>query len=381
MKSIFAGFLFLAATTFVAQARAIQLFSFRDLEKKSDIIVIARPLSTKDTDEHSILPHIAPDIPVIGMSSEFEVNVVLKGDSNLKKVVVHHFRLADPGKLMFNAPMLAAFNAKESTRYMLFLQREPDGRYAPIEQTDPICTSMLALRGAGWDIMKLEDFKEWMDAKKWLRESPPLGSDLSPDIPPSGRGEGSLHEAALNGKLDKAKALIQANPALVNSHNSYAQQTPLHLAAEFGHKDVAELLLANGADVEAKAYGGWTPLLQAVFGGHRDLVELMVAHKADVNYKEDAGRSPLHVAAENDYTAIAALLLAHKAEVNVKNKDGMMPLHVAVARGDKDMVELLLAANADIHAKDNSGRTPMDFAVLHNNTEMIEVLRHAEGPR
>jgi Ankyrin repeats (many copies) len=381
MKTILAGLLILAATTFVADARIINILSFRDMEKRADLIIVGRPLSTKDTDEHSILPHIAPDIPVIGMSSEFEVSIVLKGDSSLKKVVVHHYRLANPGQPLFNGPTLASFDPTESTRYMIFLQREPDGRYAPMDQVDPVLTSIFKLNDAAWDKMKSEDFKEWMDAKKWLNERPNAGTGFSSEISAAGRGEGSLHEAALNGKLEKAKALIKADPSLVFIQQSYAQQAPLHLAAEFGRKDVAELLLANGADVEAKAYGGWTPLLQAVFGGHKDLVELLVAHKANVNYQEDAGRTPLHVAAENGYTAIAAFLLANKAEVNVKNRDGMMPLHVAVARGDKDMVELLLAANADLHAKDSSGRTPMDFAVLHNNPEMIELLKRADAPR
>jgi ankyrin repeat protein len=338
---------------------------------------------TKDTAERIVLPHISPDIPVVGLSTEFEVSVVLKGDNGLKKLVVHHYRLANPDQRMGNAPVLAAFDPKESTRYLLFLQREADGRYAPFDQVDPAWTSMLALKGTGWDKMKLEDFKEWLDAKKWLSDqgdhAVPGWSGMSPEIPAAGRGEGSLHEAAFNGKLEKAKSLIKANPGLVNSQASYGSQTPLHLAVECGHKDVAELLLANKADIEAKAYGGWTPLLQAVFGGHKDLVELLVANKAEVNVKEDAGRTPLHVAAENGYTEIAAFLLASKADVNVKNRDGDTPLHVAVARGDKDLVELLLANKAGINAKDNSGRTPLGFALLHNNTDLAELLRQRGG--
>jgi ankyrin repeat protein len=263
--------------------------------------------------------------------------------------------------------------------YLLFLQREPDGHYAPFDQVDPVETSILKLSGTEWDKMKFEDFKNWLDAKKWLRELPNPQSGMSPEIPPDGRGEGSLHEAALNGKLEKAKALLKANPDLVFNQASYASQTPLHLAAEYGHKDVAELLLDNKANVEAKAYGGWTPLLNAVFGGHKDLVELLVANKADVNVKEDAGRTPLHVAAENGYTEIAAFLLASKADVQAKNRKGDTPLHLAAALGHKDMVALLLASKAEINAKDNSGRTPLGFAVLHANNDMAELLRQHGG--
>jgi hypothetical protein len=379
MKFILASFFALATTTFVADARFMLFRTFRELDKGADIIVVAKPVSTKETAEQTDLPHIAPAVHVVGLSSEFEVSLVLKGDDRLKKLVVHHYRLANPGQLMMNGPNLASFDSQESTRYLLFLQREPDGRYSPFDQVDPAWTSILALRGTGWDKMKLEDFKNWLDAKKWLSERPDPGSTMSPEITPDGRGDGSLHEAALNGKLEKAKALLKANPGLVFSQASYANQTPLHLASEYGHKDVAELLLANKADVEAKAHGGWTPLLQAVFGGHKDLVELLVANKADVNVREDAGRTPLQVAAENDYTEIAAFLLARKADVNAKERDGATPLHTAVALGHKGMVELLLANKAEINAKDNKGRTPLGFAVLHNDKDLAELLRQHGG--
>ncbi|MGO8926242.1 MAG: ankyrin repeat domain-containing protein, partial [Limisphaerales bacterium] len=55
-------------------------------------------------------------------------------------------------------------------------------------------------------------------------------------------------------------------------------QTPLHLAARLGHKDVAELLLASKADVNAKDNGGQTPLHLAVVFGHKDVAELLRQH-------------------------------------------------------------------------------------------------------
>ena len=377
MERIISCLLFLAATTFVADARFIDARPFEEMEKSADTIVVAKPVSTRDTDERTNLSSYKPHVPVVGLSSEFEVGLVLKGDSSLTKLVVHHYRRADhPGWNEFN---LDSFDPKDSTNYLLFLKREPDGRYAPLDQVDPAWTSILKLNDAGWDKMKLQDYREWLDAKKWLRERPWPPGVLSPEITPEGRGEGSLHEAAMNGKLEKAKALIKANPDLVNNQASYGSVTPLQLAAQYGHKDVAELLLANNADVKVKSYGGWTALLSAVFGGHKDMVELLLTNKTDVNYKEDAGRTPLHVAAENGYMEIAALLLAKKADVNVKNREGLTPLHVAVVLGNKDLVELLLANKAEINAKDNSGRTPLGFAVLHENKDLAELLRQHGG--
>jgi hypothetical protein len=299
--------LVLAATTFAAEARLIDVRSFRELEKMADIIVVAKPVSTKDTAEQTVLPHIAPDVHVVGLSSEFEVSLVLKGDKSLMKLVVHHYRLANPKQRMGNAPDLAAFDPTESTRYLLFLQRESDGRYAPFDQVDPAWTSILALEGTAWDKMKFEDFKNWLDAKKWLNERPALGG-MSPEIPASGRGEGSLHEAALNGKLEKAKALLKANPGLVSNQASYASQTPLHLAAEYGHKDVAELLLANKADVNARNRDGDTPLHIAVGCGYKDTVRLLLTDGADIDAKDNNGRTALDFAVLHNYTDVAEML-------------------------------------------------------------------------
>ncbi len=379
MKPIITGCLVLSAATFIAWARLINARSYDELDKMSDIIAVARPVATTDTDEKTILPNISPDILVVGLSSEFEIIANLKGDNRLKKLVVHHYRLANPHQSMFNAPMLASFDPKKSTRYLLFLQRESDGRYAPYDQVDPACTSILKVRGTEWDKMTSDSFKNWMDAKRWLRERPNPSSEISPEITAEGKAEGSLHEAAMNGKLEKAKALLKADPDLVFSHASYGSLTPLQFAAEYGHKDVAELLLANKADVQAKSYGGWTPLLNAVFGGHKDLVELLLRSKANINYQEDAGRSALHVAAENGYTEIAALLLANKADTDARNRDGDTPLHVAAALGHKGVVELLLANHAEVNARDNTGRTPLGIAVLRKYHDLAELLRQHGG--
>ena len=64
-------------------------------------------------------------------------------------------------------------------------------------------------------------------------------------------------------------------------------------AAYEGHKDVAELLLANKADVNARDNTAMTPLHMAAIWGHKDVAELLLANKADVNAKDNNGGTPL----------------------------------------------------------------------------------------
>jgi TonB family protein len=75
--------------------------------------------------------------------------------------------------------------------------------------------------------------------------------------------------------------------------------TPLHLAAQNGNKDVAELLLAKKAEINVKAYDGWTPLHLAARYGHKDVIELLLAKGAEVEAKDDRGKTPLDMARQD----------------------------------------------------------------------------------
>jgi cytohesin len=154
---------------------------------------------------------------------------------------------------------------------------------------------------------------------------------------------GEIHDAAKNGDAAKVKQLLEANPDLVFSKDeSDYDSTALHYAARNGHKDVAEVLLAHKANINAKNKEGATPLFMAAGAGSKDMVEF---------------------------------LLANKAEVNSKAIDGEMPLHAAAAEGYKDIVELLLANKADVNAKDNAGHTPLDWAANKGHGDVVELLR------
>ena len=80
-----------------------------------------------------------------------------------------------------------------------------------------------------------------------------------------------------------------------------------------------------GADVHAKDEYGATPLSVAVANGDKEIVELLIANGADVNAKTNLGRAPLHEAA-GGRKDVAELLIAEGADVNAKAEDGETPL-------------------------------------------------------
>ena len=133
----------------LAQARSMRTWTYQELYDQADLVVVAKPISTQNTSEKAVLPNISPDVHVVGLSTQFDISVVMKGDKNLRKCVLHHYRLANPKEMLDNGPMLASFDPKQHTRFLLFLHREADGRYAPVSgQTDPILFSVQRLEGA-----------------------------------------------------------------------------------------------------------------------------------------------------------------------------------------------------------------------------------------
>jgi uncharacterized protein len=151
-----------------------------------------------------------------------------------------------------------------------------------------------------------------------------------------------MAQAAASGDLETVVELLKSDPVLVHSH-SRDGWTPLHLAAHFGHRQVAEALLAYGADVHARASNdlGTTPLLWAVMGQDSAVVTLLLDHGADVNDATTAGSTPLHKAAVLGNAALVGLLLARGANVNARNSGGQTPLTHALFKGHEAVAMLL----------------------------------------
>ncbi|MEW6365385.1 MAG: ankyrin repeat domain-containing protein [Acidobacteriota bacterium] len=91
---------------------------------------------------------------------------------------------------------------------------------------------------------------------------------------------GEIHEAVKRGDLAATRALLDEDPALLNQGDLYAL-SPLHWAALKGHRDMASLLLARGADINQKTRLAQTPLHIAIQHNHQDVASLLREKGAD----------------------------------------------------------------------------------------------------
>ncbi len=93
----------------------------------------------------------------------------------------------------------------------------------------------------------------------------------------------------------------------------------IHEATKEGNIVFVRRGLSKGADINAKDDDGFTPLHWTAIKGHKEIVELLIDNGANVNPKGDEfGMTPLHKAASKGHREITELLIANGADVNAK---------------------------------------------------------------
>jgi hypothetical protein len=146
VNSVLCAFLLFNAFQ-AADARFVTAWTYDEMFAKSDLVIIARFKSSKDTGERSTLNDISPPSSVIGVVSEFETLFTFKGSKSVRSFRLHHYRLDEPESS--NGPALITVPANRHPTFLLFLVKEQGGNYAPVTgQTDPALLSVLELAGS-----------------------------------------------------------------------------------------------------------------------------------------------------------------------------------------------------------------------------------------
>ncbi len=159
----------------------------------------------------------------------------------------------------------------------------------------------------------------------------------APEIAALLRGfrEPDVFEAAALNEPSVIARQVLANPALLSSLSADGW-TPLHLAAFFGGRDAALVLIGLGAPL-ALASGNPmqnTPLHAAIAGaGGESLAPLLLALGSDPLYVGGSGVGALHLAASRGFEGLCRLLLARGADRLAKTEDGKTAAEIARERG------------------------------------------------
>jgi hypothetical protein len=123
---------------------------------------------------------------------------------------------------------------------------------------------------------------------------------------PDKLGATALHWAALNGRVEAARYLLNEH-ADVRARN-HAGGTPLHWAAKSKNRATTDLLLSRGAAPNEVNNVGWTPLMLAADNGNSGAAVALINHKADVRIKGSQGETAWSLAIRHNHHDIARMI-------------------------------------------------------------------------
>ncbi|XP_071094514.1 putative ankyrin repeat protein RF_0381 [Haliotis cracherodii] len=177
--------------------------------------------------------------------------------------------------------------------------------------------------------------------------------------------------AATKGHKDVFDLLVNkgANMAL----RDFADNTVLHAACEGGNVEIVQYILRqNVTPINAKSTGGFTAVLVAANNGHGEVFDLLVAKGADLLILTEAGDNILHEACRGGSMKLVTYVLNQNiVDINSRGNSGMTPSMKAASTGHKDIFDLLQEKKADLSLLDSNENNILHKACKGGNVELV----------
>lgn len=162
--------------------------------------------------------------------------------------------------------------------------------------------------------------------------------------------------------------------ANVNVRDKNTDTTALEQAVGNGNRDMVQVLIWAGANVNARDRSRQTALMLLGETATSDIVWDLVSAGAKVNAKDEDGDTPLTQAAERDNERVLKALLDAGAKVDAKNNAGQTAIMIAASEGLLNNIKALILAGADMNARDNDGKTALTHAKENERSEAAKLL-------
>lgn len=171
-----------------------------------------------------------------------------------------------------------------------------------------------------------------------------------------------LLDYAIEGSLEAIKVLTQNNTIDLSAVSRHDGTTLLHLAVRYGHENIVRFLLDNKVSVNCSNYLQRTPLHEASQAGAADMCQLLLENGADVDAVDDDGDTGLHMA---DNVEVINVLLLFGANPTIENTCDEFPPRIAQMLKSTTtpyMIEVLKQAEEEWNEEDDESGSDGDGA-------------------
>ena len=164
---------------------------------------------------------------------------------------------------------------------------------------------------------------------------------------------------------------------LLNLQNKVTAQTKdvFELCRSGNTADLKILLQQDTSLVNFKQSNGFTPFIIATYHGQVAISELLIKQGADINAQDRSGNTALMGLCFNGNIELVKLLLNNKVIVNQLNLNHASALIFAATFGHAEIILMLLKAGADKSIKDSNGKTAYDQAMMQGNDAVAQLLK------
>lgn len=186
------------------------------------------------------------------------------------------------------------------------------------------------------------------------------------------KSESLIHMIVSDGEVALVDNLLNDTIDTVNSSN----ETQLHVAAEYGHLSIIEVLLQRGARLHLQDNKGHTALHKAASRGHTEIVRALIKAGTPIYTLDLQSKTPIHLAAENEHLNSVKVLVKEEAEQSESLTQDTF-LHMAAMEDNWRLAEMLLESGAAVDARNNHKKTALFYAVARSNEKTVTVLLNA----
>jgi ankyrin repeat protein len=188
-----------------------------------------------------------------------------------------------------------------------------------------------------------------------------------------------LTTAALIGNREQVQKFIDRakfNPddKILDETDDGLERSALAAAIEAGHRDIANMLIDAGANVNLQDRLGRNPLHGCAMYNRYYIAQSLIGAQADVNLLDQWGKSPLSMAWSYVNRALMTLLVEHGATIDEQEQDLNILLFNAAYLGNNAAVTRLLNMGADAQRKNIEGATPLQLARQGKHEETAQLL-------